>query len=247
MLKSHVCGLCALHYELPADFTPQLVDAGGVPCVWATWPGISNDSGVILHLHGGGGEYVDTNVNMCARWSRITGMRVLTVHWRYAPEYPMPAATEEGVKAYRWLVQMISPSKIAIRGDSSGGMLVMTVLQAIVSQGLLSPACALPVSAWNPHPSNPCWFRVAGNIDFWGKPKRDTLLTYEQIAADPRFNFLEGSFSGLPPLHASLGTLEDEWPMIKNVRAIVEKARAVGVQVESEEVLNQGHCPGDML
>jgi len=197
-LKGRVLGLWAEHYELPATFTPQLVDANGVPCVWANWPGIGEDSGVILNFHGGGGETIDANINMCARLSCITGRRVLTVHWRYAPEFPMPVATEDCLCAYRWLMQTTASDKIAISGDSSGGMLVMTVLQAIISEGLQVPACALPISAWNPHVGNKgCWYRVAGNRGFFGELRRDPPLTYEEIAADPRFNFLVGDFQGL--------------------------------------------------
>src|SRR6476646_9905748 len=88
------------------DVTATPVDAGGVPAEWVETPGA--DAGrVVLYLHGGGfvmGSPV-THRKLAGDVSRASGARVLLLDYRLAPEHSTPAATEDGVAAYRWLLE----------------------------------------------------------------------------------------------------------------------------------------------
>ena len=92
-------------------------------------------------------------------------MRALSVDYRLAREAPFPAAIEDAVKAYRWLLaQHVAPSRIVIAGDSAGGGLTLSTLLALkekfypVSANItqLDPACAgIPIitQAIDGHPT----------------------------------------------------------------------------------------------
>ena len=79
---------------------------------------------VILFLHGGG--YVSGSLAshrpLATEIGRVCGARTLALEYRLAPEYPFPAAIEDAVAAYRFLLSCgIGPRHIAVAGDSAGG------------------------------------------------------------------------------------------------------------------------------
>ena len=66
-----------------------------------------------------------------------------------APEHPHPAAVEDAVAAYRFLLEgASSPKQIAVVGDSAGGGLTVALLVALKDAGLPMPGCAVPISPW---------------------------------------------------------------------------------------------------
>ena len=74
-------------------------------------------------------------------FDRAAGARSLALHYRLAPEHPFPAAVEDALAGYRYLLGAgIAPSHIAIAGDSAGGGLVVAALLAIRDAGLAQPA-----------------------------------------------------------------------------------------------------------
>jgi acetyl esterase/lipase len=73
----------------------------------------------------------------------------LALDYRLAPEHPFPAAVEDAVSGYRYLLSRgIRPGRIAIAGDSAGGGLVVAALLAIRDAGLAQPACGWCISPW---------------------------------------------------------------------------------------------------
>jgi monoterpene epsilon-lactone hydrolase len=132
-----------------------IVDAGGAP---ARWVAISEDptrddgrSAVILHFHGGG--YVmagsHTHVGLASRLAWSSGGRVLSLDYRLAPEHRFPAAADDALSAYRWLLDGgIDAGRIVVAGDSAGGGLAMGLLVAARDAGLPQPAGALLMSPW---------------------------------------------------------------------------------------------------
>jgi acetyl esterase/lipase len=103
------------------------VDAGGVPCrLYATRP----DAPVFVYLHGGGWCYgsIETVDRMCRRIADRSGVAVLSVDYRLAPEHVFPAALEDAGTVVAFVRASgaalgVDPSRIAIGGDSSGGHL----------------------------------------------------------------------------------------------------------------------------
>jgi epsilon-lactone hydrolase len=140
----------ALAYGLPADVKVERVTANGVPAEWTWTPGDRNDA-VLLFLHGGG--YVigslDSHRHMVAEAGRAAGCWALALDYRLAPEHPFPAAVDDAVTGYRYLLDRgIAAGRIAIAGDSAGGGLVVAAMVAIRDAGLPQPGCGWCISPW---------------------------------------------------------------------------------------------------
>ena len=126
------------------------VSAGGVRAEWTSTPGAASDA-AILYLHGGG--YVigslDSHRHLVAEAGRAAGCWSLALDYRLAPEHPFPAAVDDAVAGYRYLLgRGIRPGRIAIAGDSAGGGLVVAAMVAIRDAGLPQPGCGWCISPW---------------------------------------------------------------------------------------------------
>jgi monoterpene epsilon-lactone hydrolase len=136
--------------QIPNNVTFELVDAGGVQSEWIYIPEASDEM-IFFHLFGGG--YIMGNLPT-RRWSpylysRQTKMRVLNVGYRIAPEYPYPAALEDSLSAYRWLLDLgFNPKNIIICGESAGGGLTMATMLKLRELDLPLPAAAVMQSPW---------------------------------------------------------------------------------------------------
>src|SRR5206468_1777881 len=105
---------------------------------WITAPG-ADEGAAILYLHGGGYVIgsIATHRELACRLSRASGARVLVIDYRLAPEHPFPAAVDDAVAAYRWLLgQGLNPARLAIAGDSAGGGLTLATLLKLRDDGV---------------------------------------------------------------------------------------------------------------
>jgi epsilon-lactone hydrolase len=139
-----------LQYKLASDIAVEPLNAGGVKAEWTTTPDADRGKAV-LYLHGGG--YVigslDSHRHLVAEIGRAARARALAVDYRLAPEHPFPAAVEDAVAAYRFLLASGVPAGgITIAGDSAGGGLVVAAMLAIRDASLPQPACGWPISPW---------------------------------------------------------------------------------------------------
>src|SRR5437763_69940 len=105
----------------------------------------------LLYVHGGG--YVigslDSHRHLVSEAGRAAKAWALALDYRLAPEHPFPAAVEDAVSGYRYLLSReIRPGRIAIAGDSAGGGLVIAAMLAIRDAGLEQPACGWCISPW---------------------------------------------------------------------------------------------------
>ena len=137
-------------YGVPKDVSVEPVSANGVRAEWTATPGASGDA-AILYLHGGG--YVigslDSHRHLVAEAGREAGCWALALDYRLAPEHPFPAAVDDAVAGYRYLLgRGIGPGRIAIAGDSAGGGLVVAAMVAIRDAGLEQPGCGWCISPW---------------------------------------------------------------------------------------------------
>ncbi|MBS45189.1 MAG: alpha/beta hydrolase [Nocardioides sp.] len=97
----------------------------------------------LLFLHGGGFVYgdLDSHDATCRLLAERAGVRVLSVDYRLAPEHPFPAAHDDAVAAYRWLLEHADrvgadPARISVGGDSAGGSLAAWVARYAAHEGL---------------------------------------------------------------------------------------------------------------
>jgi acetyl esterase/lipase len=140
----------ALEYKIAPDVTVEPVTANGVRAEWTSTPGDARDA-ALMWLHGGGyviGSLV-SHRHVVSEAGRAAKTWALALDYRLAPEHPFPAAVEDAVAGYRYLLARgVRPGRIAIAGDSAGGGLVVAAMLAIRDAGLAQPACGWCISPW---------------------------------------------------------------------------------------------------
>ena len=139
-----------LQYGVAPDVKVEPVTANGVRAEWTSTPRDNSDA-ALLYLHGGG--YVigslDSHRHLVAEAGRATGCWALALDYRLAPENPFPAAVEDAVAGYRYLLARgLKSGRIAIASDSAGGGLVVAAMLAIRDAGLPQPGCGWCISPW---------------------------------------------------------------------------------------------------
>jgi monoterpene epsilon-lactone hydrolase len=229
---------------VPEGTTFETVDAGGVPAIWATAPGASAERAVI-HTHSGG--YVLGSAagyrSFGGELSAATGARVLLLDYRLAPEDPAPAALEDAVAAYHWVVDSgIDPARIVISGDSAGGGLSLSAMQAIRDEGGAQPAAGVsisPVADWT-FTGESMTTNAAVDPLVPGPAMLEGMRTMVVPEGwdprDSRVSPLFGDWSGLPPLLLFAGSLEC---LRDDAKRCAEAAAAAGVDatyVEGEDM-----------
>jgi epsilon-lactone hydrolase len=137
-------------YKIATDVRIESVDANGVRAEWSSTPD-ADPACVILFLHGGG--YVSGSIEshrpLATEIGRVCGARTLALGYRLAPEYPFPAAIEDALAGYRFLLSHgIEPRHIAVAGDSAGGGLTVALMVSARDGGLPQPACGWCISPW---------------------------------------------------------------------------------------------------
>ena len=219
---------------LPADVKAAPVTANGVPAEWVSTPDADRHR-VVLYLHGG--AYVIGSVNthrdLVGRISRASGGRVLNVDYRLAPEHPHPAAVDDAVAAYRWLLdQGQAPAKLAVAGDSAGGGLTIATLVALRDAGLPMPAAGVALSPWVDLEGVGESMTTAAHLDPMVQKEHLVRMAKLYLAEhDPRSPLaapLYADLSGLPPLLIQVGTAET---LLDDSTRIAERARKAGVAV----------------
>ena len=218
----------------PADMTYEPVGAGGVPGEWIIPPLAPTDR-AILYLHGGG--YVigslQTHREMVCRMALAAGSRALLIDYRLAPENPFPAAVEDAVAAYRWLLgQGIQHERIVIAGDSAGGGLTVATLVALRYFGLPLPAAGVCLSPWTDLAATGESLTTKAHVD--PIVQKDLLLQMAAAylggadAQTPLASPLYADLTGRPPLLVQVGTAET---LLDDATRLAERARQAGVDV----------------
>lgn len=226
-------GMEKVAFKAADDIKVENVTVAGRPAEWLRAPGVQA-SHALLYFHGGG--YVmgspNTHRSMCGEISRAAQAPVLLVDYRLAPEHPFPAAVEDGVASYRWLLEQGFPARqLAIAGDSAGGGLTMATLVSARDHKLPMPAAAVPISPW-------CDMTCT-NESYTTRAEADPMVTGTDIGlmakcylkdTDPKNPIASPNFAsltGLPPLLIHVG--RDE-VLLDDSITLHDKATAAGVE-----------------
>lgn len=211
--------------------------AGGVPAQWQTAVSARDDC-VLLYLHGGGyvSGSVSTHIGMTSRLSGASQAKVLALDYRLGPEHPFPAAVEDAVAAYRWLLnEGFDAQRIAVSGDSAGGGLTVALLLALRSESLPQPACAIPISPWIDLDGSGAWRDADPACDpICDAPALIGFAKDYLNGADPHDPLASpvfGDLTGLPPLLIQVGSLEI---LLNDATRLADRANAAGVDTTLE-------------
>jgi epsilon-lactone hydrolase len=191
---------------------------------------------VILYFHGGGyvAGSVETHREFLAHIARATKRRILAVDYRLAPENPFPAALEDAVTVYRWLLadHRMSPENIAIGGDSAGGGLTLATLLKLKEDGDALPGAAVCLSPWTDLAMTGASITEKDSVDPFINASGMAAIAPAYIGADnaknPLISPLYGDLSGLPPLLIHVG---DRECLLDDSVRFAEKAQAAGSPV----------------
>lgn len=225
-------------FPTPPDVKVELVTAPKRPAEWLTPPGVRTDA-VVLYLHGGG--YVigspRSHRHLAAAIARAAGTRALLLDYRLAPEHPFPAALEDAVAAYQWLLRTgIAERRIVVAGDSAGGGLTMATLLALRDRGLPAPAAAVCISPWVDLTNGAASYKTKASVDPIVTVDGITQLAQAYIGTgdpkQPLVSPLYADLRGLPPLLIHVGSDE---VLLDDALGLASRARTAAVDVTLRE------------
>lgn len=215
-----------------SDVKLKQTSAGGVPCEWLI-PVNASGQGVLLYLHGGGWTLGWTNFHrqLAARIGRASAVRVLAPDYRLAPECPFPAALDDSIAAYRWLLRTEAEvEQIVIAGDSAGGNLTLATLLALRDADDPLPAAAVCLSPMTDLEATGESFRTNNDAALTAAFAL-TMLRHYAGGQDLRYPLLSpyhGNLHQLPPLLVQVGGDEI---LLSDAIQFAEKAKTAGVDV----------------
>lgn len=224
--------------------------AGPLPAFVFAPTGVNNPP-VVLYFHGGGWVIANADVyDAGARGlAKQAGAIVVSVDYRQAPEHKFPAAWDDALASYKWIVANAAslggdPSRIALAGESAGGNLAIATAVAARDAGLPAPhhiVSVYPVGQTGSmhtesyienaiaKPLNKAmieWF--VGHLVRSDDDKKDTRLDLEHanLRGLPPVTLINAS---LDPLRSDGGILEDG---LKEAGVPVERKTYTGVTHE---------------
>src|SRR5262247_2077987 len=226
-------------FPTPPEVKTERVTAPVAPAEWLRPP--SAEAGrVLLYLHGGG--YVigspRSHRHLAAAIARAAGARALVRDYRLAPENPFPAALEDAIAAYRWLLGGgIAPGRIVVAGDSAGGGLTVATLLELRDCGLPRPAAGVCISPWVDLTCSGQSYATKAASDPIVVPDLITALAEAYVGRDgdrkaPLASPLYADLRDLPPLLVQIGSEE---VLLDDARGLGARARTAGVDATVEE------------
>jgi epsilon-lactone hydrolase len=220
------------------------VQIGGMYAEWIRPAGASL-ANAVLYTHGGGyvsGNCADHRMHV-AKLVQASGVAALLFDYRLAPEHPAPAAVEDTVAAYRWLLsQGVRPASVVIAGESAGGGLCLASLVAMRDRGLPLPCAAVASSPWLDLTCSADSYRrnarkdisLQGSWDVWSKYYVGTANV-----RDPWISPVYADLAGLPPVLIQVGTDEI---MLDDAVRFTGLARDAGVDATLRVWKGMVHC-----
>jgi epsilon-lactone hydrolase len=221
---------------VPSGVRTSAVTLGGRPTLLVE-SAEGQRPGTILYFHGGGWVVgsPQTALSVTASLVARTGFRAFSVDYRLAPEHPFPAAIEDGLSAYRALLdEGVDPAAIVIAGDSAGGGLTVTTCLAARDAGLPLPAALVTFSAGLDATRTGASMETKAEVDlFFTRESLDHTGGMYLAGQDPRQPLLSPATladlaGGFPPLLLQAGTNE---MLLDDSTRMAARATAAGVDV----------------
>lgn len=220
--------------KLPKNCKVEKIQIEGIYAEWILNNQTKEDK-VILYLHGGGYGYCSavTHRSLAARIMIESSVKVLLPEYRLAPEYPFPAAIEDTLTIYRWLIkQGYESSNIIFAGDSAGGGLSVSATLALRDLSESLPAALVCLSPWVDLTSSGESYRENREKDPYLVEElvRKTAQAYavDESLDNRLISPVFADFSGFPPMFIQVGSIEI---LLSDAELLANKARQAGVEV----------------
>lgn len=214
------------HIDMP-DFTMKLLASKENP----------NTDKIILQLHGGGyiGAVRNAYYVFAGLYNEVShGCSVLTPDYRVAPEHPYPAALEDAIAAYKWLLEEgYFGADIILAGDSAGGGLAMALCMYLKEHHMPMPCGIVAMSPWTDLTAGGESYDTNYEKDPMFGNTRDSMIYNNYYVGDadpmdPYISPLFGDFRQFPPMLIQVGSIE---MLLSDSVEAAAKARQQGVKV----------------
>lgn len=192
---------------------------------------------IILQFHGGGymGAVRNAYYVFAGLYNEVSqGCSVLTPDYRVAPEHPFPAALEDAIASYQWLLDAgYFGEQIILAGDSAGGGLAMALCMYLKDHNKPMPRGIVAMSPWTDLTASGESYETNFTKDVLFGNTRESLIYVNDYAigqnkTDPYISPLFGSFQGFPPMLIQVGSTE---MLLSDSMEVAAKAREQGVKV----------------
>ncbi len=212
------------------------IRAGGVPAESIVPKGAAADR-VLLYLHGGGWFMGSPKSHraLVVDLARGAGVSAVSLAYRLAPEHPYPAALEDCVAAYEWLLATgIHPERMIVAGDSSGGNLALALMLRLRDAGTPLPAGVVLLSPITDLALTGTSHTTRRAVDpYFAHVELGPMVTQYVGEADrmsPYLSPLSGDLRGLPPMLIHAG---DHEVLLDDAVLLGERATSAGVEART--------------
>jgi epsilon-lactone hydrolase len=230
--------------SLPAGVT---INEDKIENIRAEWiiPSGANPEKVIMYVHGGG--YISGSCNdhraFVAKFAEYCGYICLVYEYGIAPENPYPAAVDDSVKVYRWLLANgYKPQNILIAGESAGGGLCLALLLKLKDLQIVQPEAAVVISPWTDLTCSSESYKTKNKVSVAPLNSWHIFGKAYYGNNDPKNPFISplfGDLAGLPPIFINAGT-DDE--LYEDGERFYRKAKKAGVDATFKAGLRMIHC-----
>lgn len=223
-------------WNVPDGFHMTQIDMDKFSMEWLE-PEQGNSNMTLLQLHGGGyvGAMRNAYRTFAAAYNELGGgMPVLTIDYRVAPEDPYPAALEDAVSAYNWLLERGYPgNRIIVAGDSAGGGLALALCLYLRDHGIELPGGIIAMSPWTDMTASGESYETNFQKDPLFGNTRDSLIYNRDYLGleDPKNPYISpafGDLTGFPPMLIQVGSYE---MLLSDAQTVAQKAKKQGVKV----------------
>ncbi len=197
------------------DVSIKEIELEGIHGEWISVNRAHMKKYIILYCHGGG---YSTGSSLYARTlttklATSTSMDVLCFDYRLAPEHPYPAATEDAMKIWNYIMLLgYGARDIIVAGDSAGGNLALSLVMKLKMENRLLPRGIVLMSPWTDLTSSGKSHITKADID----PVLNVNYINEMIEnyargenlKNPLISPLFGSYEGFPPTYIQVGSNE---------------------------------------
>jgi monoterpene epsilon-lactone hydrolase len=231
-------------FKVPGDAVVDHLEAYGVPCLAVSAPGTRSDR-VLMLVHGGGTclGSADDYHEFGYRLSRAANCRVIVPDYRLAPEHPFPAALDDCVAVYRWIIDQDHVRGVAVFGESAGGGIALSVALRVRDEGVPLPDALVLVSPLIDLAAEGASVTERANLDplpiaTMIKRMGGAYLAGRDPKSTPLASPLYADLNDLPPLLVLVGEREG---LYDDAQRLAEKVRAASGDVELEVAEGQFH------
>jgi epsilon-lactone hydrolase len=217
----------------------------GMKCEWII-PQNADNSKVIMYVHGGG--YVSGSCSdhrgFVSKFAKRSGYINLVYEYRLAPEHPYPAALDDSLTMYRFLLEEkgYKPENIILTGESAGGGLTLSLLLVLKDQNFPIPMAAVAISPWTDLTCSGESYTTKNKRSLAPMNSWHVFSKHYCNNTDPSHPYISplfGDLKGLPPIHINAGT-DDE--LFDDSKRFFLNAKEKNVEITFTSGEEMVHC-----